>query len=81
MTEIWKLYFSKRHLLDVVPDGKYPGMWRIRTLDGTLSDMVNLSRAKDAARSIARAKHPECHNPQLWRWVVGKSALERALVR
>lgn len=35
---------------EVVPDGKWPGMWRLRLLpDGNLSDMVNLSRAKDAA--------------------------------
>lgn len=41
-------------IAEVVPDGKYPGMWRLRLLpDGNLSDMVNLSRAKDAA--IARA--------------------------
>jgi hypothetical protein len=26
-------------------------MWRIRHLDGRLSDMVNLSRAKDAGMS------------------------------
>jgi hypothetical protein len=28
-------------------------MWRVRHLDGRLSDMVNLSRAKDAAISVA----------------------------
>ena len=33
----------------VVPDTKWPGMYRVRTPDGGLSDMVNLSRAKDAA--------------------------------
>ena len=35
----------------IVPDPDWPNMYRIRLLDGTLSDMVNLSRAKDAARS------------------------------
>jgi hypothetical protein len=30
------------------PDAIYPGMWRVRWPDGRLSDMVNLSRAKDA---------------------------------
>ena len=29
------------------PDAKWPGMWRVRWPDG-LSDMVNLTRAKDA---------------------------------
>jgi len=33
----------------IVPDEKYPSMWRVRSPDGTLSDMVNRTRAKDAA--------------------------------
>jgi hypothetical protein len=33
----------------VVPDERYPGMYRVRLPDGSLSDMVNLARAKDAA--------------------------------
>jgi hypothetical protein len=32
----------------VEPDAKYPALYRIRYPDGHLSDMVNLSRAKDA---------------------------------
>jgi hypothetical protein len=38
--------------VEIVPEDRYPGMWRIRTRDGTLSDMVNRARARDAARSI-----------------------------
>ena len=38
--------------VEIVPEDSYPGMWRIRTQDGSLSDMVNRSRARDAARSI-----------------------------
>jgi hypothetical protein len=38
--------------VEVVPDDTYPGMWRIRTPDGSLSDMLNRTRARDAARSI-----------------------------
>jgi hypothetical protein len=38
----------------VVPDKTYPGMYRILA-DGELSDMVNISRATDAAQSIARS--------------------------
>src|SRR5262249_3503023 len=34
----------------VVPDAKWPGMYRLILPDGTLSDMVNLTRANDAAR-------------------------------
>jgi hypothetical protein len=32
----------------VVADAKWSGMWRVQWPDGTLSDMVNLTRAKDA---------------------------------
>jgi hypothetical protein len=33
----------------VIRDATYPTMWRVRWPDGSLSDMVNLSRANDAA--------------------------------
>ena len=36
----------------IVPDQKWPGMYRIRLLGGGLSDMVNLTRAKDALAEI-----------------------------
>jgi hypothetical protein len=39
---------SKKPILSVEPDATYPGMWRIN-LRGRLSDMANLTRAKDAA--------------------------------
>jgi hypothetical protein len=32
----------------IVPDGRWPGMFRLRLPGGSLSDMVNLTRAKDA---------------------------------
>ena len=44
---------TKTPLLHVVPDTPYPGMWRIRSPDGRLTDMASLTRAKDAAVSIA----------------------------
>jgi hypothetical protein len=40
-------------LASIEPDRIWPGMWRIRLPDGHLTDMVNLSRAKDAASSLA----------------------------
>ena len=40
----------------IVPDAKYPGMYRIRRPDGSLSDMVNLTRACDALRSFDEAR-------------------------
>jgi hypothetical protein len=33
----------------------WPGMYRVRTLDGCVSDMLNRTRAKDAAVSLALA--------------------------
>jgi hypothetical protein len=32
----------------IVPDGWWPGMFRLRLPDGSLSDILNLTRAKDA---------------------------------
>src|SRR5262249_12005218 len=32
----------------IVPDERFPGMYRLKRTDGSLSDMVNLTRAKDA---------------------------------
>jgi hypothetical protein len=37
----------------VEPDAKWPRMYRVRRPDGTLTDMVNLTRARDAARTFA----------------------------
>jgi hypothetical protein len=36
----------------IVPDKRFPGMFRLKCADGTLSDLVNLSRAKDALRDL-----------------------------
>ena len=33
----------------IEPDREWPGLWRVRLPSGHLSDMVNLTRAKDAA--------------------------------
>ena len=48
---------SRAPVLCVVPDKTYPAMWRIKTKAGVLSDMVNLSRAKDAAFGLAMDKY------------------------
>lgn len=42
---------KSKPLVRIVQDAKYPGrMWRVVEEDGSLSDMVNLTRAVDAAR-------------------------------
>ena len=48
-----RLHLGRKALgVSIVPDANHPGMWRIRV--GTkLSDMVNRSRARDAARVAA----------------------------
>jgi hypothetical protein len=55
------LYWGRRIVptLRVVPDAKYSGMWRVQWPDGRLSDMCNLSRAKDAASLIALRLYAE----------------------
>ena len=40
----------------VVPDAAHPGMWRVRWPDGRLSDMTNLTRAKDAVARFLEAE-------------------------
>jgi hypothetical protein len=42
-----------RVLASIEPDADWRGMWRVRTPDGELTDIVNLTRAKDAARLLA----------------------------
>ena len=56
----FRLYFRRKFTgIRVISDEKYPRMWRISGVGGELSDMVNLTRAKDAAITWARAAHPE----------------------
>ena len=51
-TNLTKLRSGRRAVATIEPDSKWPGMWRVRR-GGSISDLVNLSRAKDAA--IARS--------------------------
>jgi hypothetical protein len=44
----WILLSGKRRFGRVVPDSKYPGMWRSTLSGGRLSDMANLAWAKNA---------------------------------
>jgi len=39
----------------IIPDSKWPGMYRIRRADGSLSDMANLTRCRDALRGFDEA--------------------------
>jgi hypothetical protein len=42
-------------IVAIVPDAKWPNMYRLRFADGRLSDMVNLTRAKDALAAMRGA--------------------------
>ena len=42
-----------RLLATVEPDAKWAGMYRVRLPNGHVTDMVSISRAKDAAISLA----------------------------
>jgi hypothetical protein len=44
----WVLYLGRGRFAHVVPDSKYPGMWRSTMSGGRLSDMANLAWAKNA---------------------------------
>ena len=44
----WVLFCNRRRMGRVVPDSKYPGMWRSVKSNRQLSDMANLSWAKNA---------------------------------
>jgi hypothetical protein len=54
----WRLVPDRRVVGRVVPDEKWPGMWRVK-LPGGLSEMVNLARARDAALDWSAT--PRCH--------------------
>jgi hypothetical protein len=46
---------SSTILARIIADRVYSGMWRVKMASGKLSDMTNLTRAKDAAMSLALA--------------------------
>jgi hypothetical protein len=49
-----RLRSDGRVLATIVPDAEWSGLWRVR-IGGRLSDMVNRTRAKDAAQHAALA--------------------------
>jgi len=46
--EAWILLMGRHRFGRVVPDSKYPGMWRSKLSGGRLSDMSNIDWAKNA---------------------------------
>jgi hypothetical protein len=63
---------AKTPLVHIVPDARYPGMWRMAWPDGRLSDMANLSRIKDAAVAICE-RGPPARNRRRFIWKKDRS--------
>jgi hypothetical protein len=42
----------------IVSDAKWPGMYRLKRADGSLSDMVNSTRVREALASFAERERP-----------------------
>jgi hypothetical protein len=51
-----ELRLGNRVMAMIVPDADWPGMYRIIMPSGHITDVVNLSRAKDAAVTLALAE-------------------------
>jgi hypothetical protein len=49
------LKLDRRELARIVADANWPNMWRVQLPDGQLTDMLNRTRAKDAAFGLALA--------------------------
>ena len=70
MGDVMKLYIGNKSTgLEIRPDARYPTMWRIHK-GGEVSDMVNLTRAKDAA--IAWVRPRGLGGGEIAAWTVGK---------
>jgi len=53
--ELHRVPKPAREHVRLVPDKIYPGMWRVVGPSGTLSDMVNKTRAQDVAWRLAES--------------------------
>ena len=68
--------------IGIVPDHRFLGVYRLKRTDGTLSDMVNLTRAKDALTRHKRRSTPTAcrHDLSVVRRVGGAAMTEFAIV-
>jgi hypothetical protein len=53
-----QLFLGRKLLATIVPDSAWSGLWRVHLLDGHVSDLVNLSRAKDRSLFGGGARKP-----------------------
>ena len=81
MTVTWHLRIGKKMTgLVLRQDDHYPGMWRI-FYRGMVSDMVNLTRAKDAAIGWVRPYGPGSGTVVHWRWDQRRTPAEASPMR
>lgn len=79
MSEL-RLYVGRKPTgVTLFRDSEWPGMWRIRDKKGRVSDMINLTRAKDASIGWWRVKGLAAHEVPSWR--VRQTARGRPPVR
>ena len=72
-----RLMQGKRYMpIEVLPDHQWPGMYRVR-YQGKISDLVNLTRAKDAAVALVEASLNALQKPRPFSlpWGKGKSLI------
>ena len=53
----WRLMRSGKPVAEIIPYGRYPAMHRLKLPGEPFSDMVNLTRAEDAALKQIGSKH------------------------
>jgi hypothetical protein len=76
------LHIGKRFTgITVREDAHWPGMWRVHSADGQVSDMANLTRAKDAAISWALGGVRGLRPGEIVRWDTGKTGLAASPMR
>jgi len=69
----WRLYLGTKSTgVVVAPDEKYLNMYRIHWPDRPPSDMVNLTRAKDAAMRWVSAQHNKTLGALPFKWMASK---------
>jgi len=73
----WQLFYgdSRTSLAQIIPDLRYPDMYRIKWPDRSVSDLANIVRVKDAAMAIV-ARGPPARNWRRLHWERSKTLPE-----
>jgi hypothetical protein len=76
------LFYNKRRMGKVVPDGQWPGMFRSNKSGGRLSDMANLTWSKSAVfeEAIRELAWDAAHTPTKPQQNAGVNQTESPLI-